>query len=184
MIGVKQGIRLEFAAENQVDFGRGGIFVLKEKAQNTIHKYNLKRYTDKEVCITNLPSGVNTANIISECEFCNGTGGLILQDSSTAATLVLSPDGTELLDSWHHEGILLTCLNGNDPMYAVETTEGEYEIAIVIDNKSETRLQPVTGKPTWSHPYLSVANNLWTELMAVTSATDHSLDIYKYVWGK
>ena len=35
---------------------------------------------------------------------------LLLQDKSTSTTLVLSADDRDLLDSWHHEGILLTCL--------------------------------------------------------------------------
>ena len=106
---------------------------------------------------------------------------LLLQDKSTSTTLALSSDGGELLDSWHRKGILLTCLKTAHLVYAVEKTEGEYEI--VIDDWEQTskkRLQPVTGKPTWSHPYLSVCYPSWKDRMAVTSAADHSLDIYKW----
>ena len=108
-------------------------------------------------------------------------GGLLLQGKSTSTTMLLSSDGRELLDSWHHEGILLACFFHNEPVYAVENTYGEYEIVIVNEDRSETRLQPVATKSPWSHPYLSVCQYVVGNRIAVTSK-DHTLDIYDYIF--
>ena len=181
---MKQGVCLEFPAENQVDFNGRVDFVMKEKAQKTLHKFTLEGHGGStEVWSTKIPPGVNTDGVIALYGSGYSDAKPILQDKGTSATLVLTSNGTELLDSWHHKGILLTCLDFEHPVYAVEKTEGEYEIVIVRYNKSETRLQPVTTKPTWSHPYLSVCKDVVTDMLAVTSA-DPSLDIYKWLWGK
>ena len=173
----KQGFGLEFAAEDQVCFSRETV-IIKEKTQKTLHNYQQKDCTYKEKWSENLPPDVNTASIIAVVQWQGRK--LLLQDKSTSTTLALSCDGGELLGRWHDEGILLTCLR-DALVYAVEKTEGEYEI--VIDDweqTSRTRLQPVTGKPTWSHPYLSVCYPSWKHRMVVTSAANRSLDIYQW----
>ena len=173
---MSRGDRLEFAAENQVGYGLYGEIVIKEKAQKTLHNYKLQlnEITYQEIWSEDFPHGVNTASVTAVYGV---TGGckLLLQDKSTSTTLVLSSDGRELLDSLHHEGILLTTIFVENLVYVVKNTYGEYEIVIVNGDISETRLQPVTTKPTWSHPYLSVCENI--SMIAVTSK-DRTLDIY------
>ena len=179
MISKKQGFGLEFAAEDQVCFSHK-IVIIKEKIQKTLHNYQRKDYTYKEKWSENLPPDINTASIIAVER---KSSKLLLQDKSTSTTLALSSDGRELLGSWHRKGILLTCLKDAHLVYAVDKTEGEYEI--VIDDweqTSRTRLQSVTGKPTWAHPYLSVCYLSSRDMIAVTCAADHSLDIYN--WNK
>ena len=83
------------------------------------------------------------------------------------------------------EGMLLIgCVERSFPVYVVEKIPGEYEIVILKPTKLEIKLQPVTGKPTWSTPHLSVCRpqGPWSRL-AVTSA-NHSLDIYKWDFRK
>ena len=179
VIKMSRGDRLEFAAEKQVGYGSVVEVIIKEKAQKTLHRYDLQLNelkTYQEIWSEDFPHGVNTASVIAVY---SATGGqkLLLQDKSTSTTLVLSSDGRELLDSWHHEGILLTCLYDNDPVYVVENTYGEYEIVIVNTDRSETRLQPVAAKSPWSHPYLPVCQLFVGRRIAVTSK-DHTLDIY------
>ena len=190
---MSQGIHLEFPADYQVGHRFNGEVIIKEKAQNTLHKYKLHfpKYIYQEIWSVDFPHGVNTASVtavyskkILGRELQYGYK-VLLQDKSTSTTLILSSDGTKLLDSWHHEGILLTCFCSGWSEYfvhVVEKTDGEYEIVIIernirLNNKdiSETRLQPVAAKPTWSHPYLSLCKS--NSRIAVTS-TDHTLDIY------
>ena len=168
--------RLGFAAEKQVGYGILGNVCMKEKAQKTLHKYKLqlnKIVTYQEIWSEDIPHGVNTASVIAVSD------GFIhlLPDKSTSTTLELSSDGLELLHSWHHEGIPLTCLMFSEQVYVVENTYGEYEIVIVDNNGSETRLQPVAAKSAWTHPYLSVCQFFDSNKIAVTSK-DHTLDIY------
>ena len=180
-----RGVRLEFAAEDQVVFF-GDKVIIKVKAQNTLHKYELQlpKMIYQEMRMSeDLPHGVNTASVMAV-----RWGNILLQDKSTSTTLQLSCKSTKLLDSWRHEGILLSYHrhvdNRNQFMYAVEKTYGEYEIVIVEmiyhlgcsrEFRDIVRLQPVGTKPTWSHPYLSVC--LKDQKLAVTS-TEHTLDIY------
>ena len=180
---MSQIVRLEWAADNQVGYGQYGDVIMKEKAQKTLHKYMLllEEVIYKETWSENFPHDVNAASVIGVC-WHNSEYKPLLHDKSTSTTLVLSSDGKELLNSLHHEGVLLTylCHDGLDgqQVYAVEKTYGECEI-VIVDNKdiSETRLQPVAGKPTWSHPYLSVCEDMRNDWIAVTSK-DHTLDIY------
>ena len=150
---------------------------MKEKAQKTLHRYRLRVYEMiyQEIWSEDFPHGVSTASVIAVYGLPGGCK-LLLQDKSTSTTLVLSSDGRENLDSWVHEGILLTCLFANEPVYAVENTYGEYEIVIVNEDRSETKL-PVTAKSPWSHPYLSVCQRYIGDRIAVVSK-DHTLDIY------
>ena len=174
VIKLSRSIHLEWAAENQVCYhGLFGEVTIKEKVQKILHRYDTEL---KEIIHQDFPHGVNTASVIAVYSQ-TGDDKLLLQDKSTSTTFLLSSDCREILDSWHHEGILITCLSRNKPVYAVEKTSGEYEIVIVDDNKdrSETRLRPVTTKPTWSHPYLSACEDIGK--IAVTS-NDHTLDIY------
>ena len=177
-IKMSRGHRLEWAAEKQVGYGLFGEVIIKEKAQKTLHRYELQlnEIIHQEIWSEDLPHGVNTASIIAVYRL-RGDYKLFLQDKSTSTTLVLSSDGRELLDSWHHEGILLTCLFDHEPVYVVENTYGEYKIVIVNEDRSETRLQPVAAKSPWSHPYLSVCQHYVGSRIAVTSK-DHTLDIY------
>ena len=177
VITMSRGDRLEWAAEKQVGYGQHGEVVMKEKAQKTLHRYKLQRneITYQEIWSEDFPHGVNTASVIAV--YSDSSDELLLQDKSTSTTLVLSSNGRDLLDSWHHEGILLTCFSGNTPVYAVENTYGEYKIVIVNKDRSETRLQPVAAKSPWSHPYLSACEYYLGRRIAVTSK-DHTLDIY------
>ena len=152
--------RLEIAAENHVGYGFFSEVIIQEKARNSLHRYNLRKneLIYQEIWSEDFPHGVNTASVVAVYDVIGGR--LLLQDKSTSTTLVLSSDGRELVDSWHHEGILLTCLWGNEPVYVVENTYGEYEIAIVREVRPEKRLQPVAAKTSWSHPYLSVSQYL------------------------
>ena len=188
VIEMSRGVRLVFAAENQVGFCQiTGEVIIKKKTQNTLHKYKLQFLENVylEIWSEDFPHGVNTASVIGVER---NSFRLFIQDNSTSATLTLSSDGRKCLDSMHHEGILLTCLLLENFVYAVEKTEGEYEIAIVDKNvkysdsdsdkdRSEIRLQPVAAKSTWSHPYLSLCEDISGDRVAVIS-TDHSLDIY------
>ena len=176
VIKMSRSDRLGFAAEKQVGYGLHGEVVIKEKAQKTLHRYEFNDKIYQEIWSEDFPHGVNTASVIAVYIALFSGHKLLLQDKSTSTTLVLSSDGREL-DSWHHEGILLTCLRNGEPVYVVENTYGEYEIVIVNTDRSETRLQPVTTKPTWSHPYLSVCQYYALGKIAVTSK-DHTLDIY------
>ena len=181
---MSRGNRLEFAAEKQVGYNAYGKVIIKEKARKTLHKYELqsREMVYQEIWSEDFPHGVNTASVIAVYSP-SGGDKLLLQDKSTSTTLVLSSDGREFLDSWNHEGIFLTCLYQDEPVYAVEKTSREYEIVIVKENrdgKYEKRLQPVASKPTWSHPYLSVCETAGR--IAVTSK-DHTLDIY-YSYGR
>ena len=168
-----QGVRLEWAAANQVGFCIEGEVIIKEKAQKTLHKYKLhsKEIMYQEMWSEHFPHGVDTASVIAV-----KYQEPLLQDKRST-TLLLSNDGKILLDSWQHEGILLTCFL-DKAVYAVEKTSGEYEIVIVdIDDRSETRLQPVAAKPTWSHTYLSVCGY---EAGTVVASKDRTLDIYRW----
>ena len=178
-IKMSRGDRLEWAAEKQVGYGLFGEVMIKEKAQKTLHRFELQlnEIIRQEVRSEDFPHGVNTGSTIGVMYSLTDDHKLLLWDKSTSTTLVLSSDGRELLDSWHHEVVLLTILSHNEPVYAVESTYGEYEIVIVNKDRSETRLQPVTTKPTWSHPYLSVCQYFTGSRIAVTSK-DHTLDIY------
>ena len=174
VITMSRGDRLGFAAEKQVGYCLYGEVVIKEKAQKTLHKYKVQfnEMIHQEIWSDDFPRGVNTASVIGEWD----GHKLLLWDKSTSTTLLLSSDGRKLLDSWHHEGILLTCLRNSKPVYAVENAYGEYEI-VIVKHRSETRIQPVTTKSPWSHPYLSVCR-YDHERIAVTSK-DHTLDIYR-----
>ena len=175
--------RLEFAAENQVGYGTSTEVIIKEKAQNTLHKYKLQLNeikTYQEIWSEDLPHGVNTASIIGAMYSWIDGETPLLHDKSTSTTLVLSSDGRKILDNWHHEGVHLTTFGsvvGLKQVYAVEKTSGEYEIVIVHADRSETKLQPLTAKPTWSHPCLSVSQFINKRHIAVTSK-DRTLDIY------
>ena len=179
-IKMSSGHRLKWAAEKQVGYGRYGEVVLKEKAQKALHKYDLQlnEIIYQEIWSEDFPHGVNTASVIA-VYVPSDDYELLLQDKSTSTTLILSSDGREILDSRHHEGILLTCLYNNEPVYAVENTYGECEIVIVNKDRPETRLQPVATKSPWSHPYLSVCQYYVGSRIAVTSK-DHTLDIYSW----
>ena len=185
-IETSRGVHLEFAAEDQVGFHNDtGEVIIKEKAQNTLHKYELQFPENiyQEIWSEDFPDGVNTASVIAvhEVHESDFSYRLLLQDKNTSTTLALSFDDRKLLDSWHHEGILLTCFNFEYGVYAVEKAEEGYEIVIAEtknkdhETRSETRLQPVAATPTWSHPYLSVCKG--EGRLAVTSS-DHTLDIY------
>ena len=183
-IETSRTVRLEFAAENQVGINRyTGEIIIKEKAQNTLHKYKLQSPDNlyQEIWSENFPHGINTASVIAAyCTIKNGCK-IALQDKTSSTTLLLSSDGRQLLDSWHHEGILLACFHSEKFAYAVEKAEGEYEIVIVEANdkdlkkRSEIKLQPVVAKPTWSNYYLSVC---MSKLRIAVTSTDHTLDIY------
>ena len=182
---MSRGVRLEVAAEDQVGFyERTGEVFIKEKAQNTLHKYKLqfKENIYQEIWSEDFPDGVNTASVISMYDDDMYEDGynlkLVLHDKSTSSTLLLSSDGKELLDSWHHDDeILLTCFSSAFYglfVFAMEMAEGEYKI-VIVEGSSTIRLQPVAAKPTWSNPYLSVCEIM--RRLAVIS-TDHTLDIY------
>ena len=182
VITMSRGDRLGFAAGKQVGYGRYGEVVMKEKAQKTLHRYKFNDKIYQETWSEDFPHGVNTASVIAVYSATRGQK-LLLQDKSTSTTLVLSSDGRELLDSWHHEGILLTCLWDSEPVYVVENTYGEYEIVIVNKDRSETRLQPVTAKSPWSHPYLSVCyyeSNFQHIIRIAVTSKDRTLDIYDW----
>ena len=185
VIEKSQGHRLEWAAENQVAYSDDGrVVVMKEKAQNTraLHTYNMEFDMLSDEIIyqkrwnEDLPHGINPASVIAGYGWTDGYR-FLLEDKSTSTTLLLCPRGRELVGSWHHEGILLTCLKNAKLVFSVEKRSGEYEIVIVDtcnENKLES-LQPITSKPTWSHPYLSVCEG--EGRIAVTSK-HHTLDIY------
>ena len=182
VVRLSQAVRLEFAAEDQVGFGSFGTVIIKEKVHKTLHKYQLqvhKNYVYQEIWREDFPHHVNTASI--RAVYGNQP---LLEDKKTSSTLVLSSDGRKLVDSWHHTGVLLTCLPEPDrPVYAAKNSNGGYEIVFIlgIKDKSEiklVRLQPVEAIPTWSHPYLSICEASEPDRKAVTSHTDHTLDIY------
>ena len=176
---MSRGERLDFAAENQVGYGFHREVIIKEKAQKTLHRYDLQvnEIVYQEVWSEDFPHGVNTGSVIA-VYIVSGGYKLLLQDKSKSTTLVLSSDGREILNSWHHEGILLTILFDDEKVYVVENTYGEYEVVIVNKDRSETRLQPVAVKSPWTHPYLSVCQYCgFSSRIAVTSK-DHTLDIY------
>ena len=200
MVRVKQGVHLEFAAEIQVGFSpHGKDVIIKEKAQKTLHQYQLEGWIYKEGWSETLPPGVNTASIIAgyrEYIYGNDDYKLVLQDKRTSTTLVFSSNDREHLHSCHYEGILLTRVTATFAtylVYAVEKTEGGYEIVVVnsafVDVahiRKEKRLKPVTAKPTWSRPFLSVctlSRGGGHPNIVVTSAADRSLDIYYWDLG-
>ena len=175
---MSRGVHLGFAAEDQVAFHEcNGNIIMKEKAQNTLHIYKLHvaKNTYQEIWSEDFLHGVNTACV--KAFYCDQNDGLkfLLQDRRTLTTQVLSSEGRKLLDSWHYEGILLTC-DSYEKMYAVKKAEGKYEI-VIVDHKyrNEKRLQPVNAKPTWSHPYLSVCK---MKKRIVVASIDRTLDIY------
>ena len=177
VIRVKHGVRLEFAAEKQVTFNKVGDVIISRKSPKTLHQYQLEGCIYKEVRSENLPPGVDTASIVA-VYYCYGHYELLLQDKNTATKLIWSPDSRELLNIRDYEGIFLpNCNHTGCQMFAVERTEREYEIVIKEWNDSEIRLQLLTAKATWSHPYLSVCRTDYK--VAVTSAADRSLDIYR-----
>ena len=169
-----QDIHLGFAAEDQVGFNSDGAVVLKEKAQKTLHKYELQiqeRNVYKKSWSKNFPPDVGDASIRSV----SGYHNVLLQDKNTV-TLKLNFDCRKAWDNWHHSGIILPC-SEIKCMYAVEKTNEEYEL--IINDKA--RLQSVMGRPTWTDPHLSVCGVSYEydvpERIAVTS-TNRTLDIY------
>ena len=190
VIEKKRSVRLEFAAEDQVGVNRyGGEVIMKQKAQNILHKYKLQSTENiyQKIWSEDFPHCVNTGSVIAAYSADKNDCKILLQDKSTSTILVLSSDGRKLLDSWHCKGILLACYKRGFVLdvqfvYAVERAEGEYEIVFVEGSdkdrkkRSEIKLQPVTAKNTWSHPELSVCKS--KNRIAVTS-TENTLDIYK-----
>ena len=174
VIKISQGVHLGFAAENQVSFRQDGEVVVKEKAQKTLHEYRLQ-IQEKNVYqksrSEDFPSGVNGASIRSSCG-----PATFLQDNNTA-TLKLAFHNLKPWKIWNHKGILLPCSRIKH-VYAVEKTDGEYEI-VINDYEFNVRLQPAMGRPTWKDPYLSVCTDGLTSIdrIAVTS-TNRTLGIY------
>ena len=181
---MSQGVHLEFEAENQIGFKDDATVVIKEKAQKTLHKYDLQHQEGnvyQKIWNVDFPLDVNDASIRSVSYSFPQDSYVLLQDKNTA-TLKLSFDCRSVLDSpeswnsWHYEGIILPC-SRIDRVYAVEKTDGEYEI-IINDNNFNARLQPVAGRPSWKDPYLSVCvNGVRKDRIAVASS-NHTLDIY------
>ena len=146
-------MHLEFAAEDQVGFGTNGDVIIKEKAQNRLHKYQLQIKEGNvypEIWSEDFPCGVNTARIIA-IDFIGNF--LLLYDKSTSTVLKFCENGRKLIESWR--GILLACVAQTGPVH-VEETDGKYEIIIDNYGSSIARLQPVAGRRPWTHPYLSV----------------------------
>ena len=151
-----------------------GNVIVKKKGQNTLHKFQVQTgYAYQKIWTEESPHDVNTAKVIGISEH----GQAYLQEKSGSPTLVMDSAGKNLLTSWHYEGTLLTCLPSNQPVYAVEKADGEYEIVKVEIDSSEVRLQPVSERPAWPHPYLSVCDDERRSRIAVTSKL-HTLDIY------
>ena len=178
VIETSQDVHVGFAAEDQVSFNEDGAVVIKEKAQKTLHKYELKtqeRNVYQKIWSVDFPPDVNDASIRSvPCSLVDYSY-ILLQDKNTA-TLKLSLDSDSGWDSWNHEGIILPC-SVLKHVYAVEKTVGEYEI-LIHDYHYKAKLQPVAGRPTWKDPYLSVCvYGVCTDKVAVTSAS-RTLDIY------
>ena len=63
VITMSRGDRLEFAAEKQVGYGSSGEVVIKEKAQKTLHRYDLQENEIilREIWRYGVPHGVNTS---------------------------------------------------------------------------------------------------------------------------
>ena len=181
VIEVRRGVRLEVEAEGQVGFNRQGEVVIKEKAQQTLHKYKLQileRDLYQEIWSEDIPPGVNSASIRAVTDLAHE---VLLQDNSSA-TMKWRFHNLKHWNSWNDEGIILPC-SGIGRVYAVEKTAGEYEI-IIHDNHFKARIQPVAGRSTWKDPYLSVCvSGVPEDRIAVTS-TNHTLDIYSREYGK
>ena len=172
VIKVSQGVHLGFAAEDQVGFNKDGGVVVKEITRKTLHEYRLQiqeRNVYQESRSEDFPSGVNDASIRS-----SSGPSVLLQDKNTA-TQKRSFHNLQPWKSWHHEGTILPC-SRMKCVYAVEKTDGEYEI-IIDDYNSKARLQPVTGGSPWKDPYLSLCMHGGSDRIAVTS-TNNTLQIY------
>ena len=174
---ISQGVHLEFAAEHQVGFKNEGEVVIKEKAKKTLHEYTLQireRNVYQKSKSGDFPSGVNDASIRS-----SSGPSILLQDKNTA-TLKLSFHNLNFWKRCHHEGIILPCSgrSGTERMYAMEKTDGEYEI-INNDDRFKAVLQPVAGRPTWKDPYLCVCvDGSASDIKMAVTSRNHTLDIY------
>ena len=181
VIKMSQGVHLGFAAEDQVGFQRDGSVVIKDKAHETLHKYELQiqegdLYHKK--WSYDLPFGLEDVSIRSA-----SGNNVVLQvkNTGTLKFILYYKSIGSVWDRLHHEGIYLNCcLLDFEDVYAVERLDGEYEI-VFTSNCTKVRMHPVAGRPTWKDPYLSVCvkedqyEQYW---MAVASA-NHTLDIYR-----
>ena len=66
-IKMSRGHRLDWAAEKQVGYGWNEEVVIKEKAQKTLHRYDLQKneLIYQEIWNEDFPHSVNTASIIA-----------------------------------------------------------------------------------------------------------------------
>ena len=100
---MSNGVSLEFAAENHVGFDIYGKVIIKEKAQERLHIYQIQGgHVYQEIWSKNIPDGANTTRNIAISD----SGNALLQDKSTLEILELSSDGRTFESRWNQKGNL------------------------------------------------------------------------------
>ena len=162
---------LPFTADHGVGFGSHGEAIVTEKNQRTLYKFELKEdgiYT--QMWHRELPQDIK-----SYCtKALTASHNILLQNTDNFPTLILSPDGSQLLDTMQNEGILIGSIPTGLVCSVVDYDRG-YELMTVGDGGEVSRLQPEGGHK-WSE-YLSVCQD---ELgrTAVIDNENHSLDVF------
>ena len=142
VVDARHVTHLGFDAEFRIGFGTHGEVVVAERNSNKLHKYQMQ------------PGGtyVNTWNMDlpqNSSSFCriivSTTGTLLLQDVESSPTVILSPDGNQILETQYHKGRLIACKPPTRPVYKVNNGDKGYELAVAEEDGSEYRLQSETG---------------------------------------
>ena len=139
-------MHLGFGAHHFVGCGNHGQIVLTEKAKKKLHKYQIQPGSAYvEMWQEDLPG-----NIRSDSRKAVSSSGVVFlkNDEIRAPTLTLSSDGSQVLDTWRHEGELLGCLPSGQPAYVLRNG-ADYELVIKENGDSERRLQPALGHAWW-----------------------------------
>ena len=142
-------LHLGFDAHWFIGFGIYGEVIVAEKDKRTLCKYQMQPgSTFSNIWLRELPH----VDLESSCrKAVSSTGTIFLHNrlELNSRTFVLSPDGSQIMKTIQHAGMLIGCLPPERLMYVVDEGSRRHAVAIIEEDKPEVRLRPETGH-TWS----------------------------------
>ena len=162
---------LPFTADDRVGFGSHGEAVVTDENQRTLYKFEItedESYT--QMWHRELPQDIK-----SGCrKSMTASHNILLQDTENSPILILSPDGSQLLDTMQNEGKLIDSIPAGLVCRVWDDDRG-YELVTVGDGGEVSRLQP-EARNSWS---------VWTSVCqdelgrtAVINEENCSLDVF------
>ena len=144
----KPVFHLGFQAGFRVAFGILGEIVMVEKDTRMLRKYQIQPgSTYVNLWSRDLHEAMDPDCIIE----ITSSGTVFLQNSDGSPVMVLSPDGSKIVDGWNLEGKLITCFSPRKPVFVREKEEGEeeHQVVIVEEGQFDIILEPEEGR--WSN---------------------------------